>query len=189
MEADATALPFGDASAGVAWCLGVLCTAEGPDAQLAMLRELGRIVRPDGRIGLLVYLVTTGQLDDPPQGNHFPSRGQLSALLDGAHLEVLSVADAYSGNASTGARSVKSARALPSPSLRTRSRSTGGLDGAGGGLDELGHLVISAPGAQGPAGAHRQFAPARGDGPPGAQGTRHGFRRLRSGIAAWPVPR
>ena len=59
-----------------------------------MLRELGRIVHPDGRIGLLVYLAATGHLDDPPQGNHFPSRGQLSALLDGAHLEVLSAADA-----------------------------------------------------------------------------------------------
>ncbi|MGA2830783.1 MAG: methyltransferase domain-containing protein [Streptosporangiaceae bacterium] len=94
VEADATALPLGDASADVAWCLGVLCTAEGPDAQVAILRELRRIVRPARRIGLLVYLATTGQLDDPPQGNHFPACGQLTALLGGAHLEVLAVADA-----------------------------------------------------------------------------------------------
>ena len=33
VQADATALPCGDASADLAWCLGVLCTASGPDAQ------------------------------------------------------------------------------------------------------------------------------------------------------------
>src|SRR5450631_2850288 len=93
-QADGTALPFADGPAGVAWCLGVLCTATGPEAQLAMLRELRRIVRPAGRIGLLVYLATTGQLDTPPQGNHFPTCGQLTALLGGAHLEVVDVAGA-----------------------------------------------------------------------------------------------
>jgi len=94
LEADATALPLTDACADVAWCLGVLCTAEGPDAQLAMLRELGRIVRPGGRIGLLVYLSTTGHLDDPPQGNHFPALGQLHTLIDAADLEVVDAAGA-----------------------------------------------------------------------------------------------
>ena len=67
VQADGTALPFADASVGVAWCLGVLCTATGPEAQLAMLRELRRIVRPAGRIGLLVYLAVTGHLDEPPE--------------------------------------------------------------------------------------------------------------------------
>jgi SAM-dependent methyltransferase len=94
LEADATALPLADASADVAWCLGVLCTAEGPEAQVAMLRELRRIVRPDGRIGLLVYLATTGHLDDPPEGNHFPALGHLHALIGAADLEVADVADA-----------------------------------------------------------------------------------------------
>src|SRR5450755_1457835 len=94
VEADATALPIGDASADMAWCLGVLCTTAGPDAQVAILRELRRIVRPGGRIGLLVYLATTGHLDDPPQGNHFPACGQLTALLGGARLEVVDVAGA-----------------------------------------------------------------------------------------------
>jgi ubiquinone/menaquinone biosynthesis C-methylase UbiE len=46
VRADATALPFSDASAGIAWCLGVLCTAAGTVAQRAMLRELRRVIHP-----------------------------------------------------------------------------------------------------------------------------------------------
>ena len=94
VQADATALPFGDASVDLAWCLGVLCTASGPDAQLAMLRELRRTVRPAGRIGLLVYVALTPRLDDPPEGNHFPACSQLSALLDAARLATVSTANA-----------------------------------------------------------------------------------------------
>lgn len=96
VQADATALPFATGSADTAWCLGVLCTASGPDAQLAMLRELRRVVRPGGRsrIGLLVYLAETARLDDPPQGNHFPDSAGLHALLGRAGLDVEAVADA-----------------------------------------------------------------------------------------------
>jgi SAM-dependent methyltransferase len=139
VEADATALPFGDASAGVAWCLGVLCTAEGPDAQLAMLRELGRIVRPAGRIGLLVYLATTGQLDDPPQGNHFPSRGQLSALLDGAQLGVLSVADA--GDLPRPSAEWQDRTAAVERELRRRFGNTAQLKAATAQSDRIAHLL------------------------------------------------
>jgi SAM-dependent methyltransferase len=93
VQADATALPFTAGAARLAWCLGVLCTMSGPDAQLAMLRELRRVVRPDGRIGLLVFLAVTGTLDDPPRGNHFPTSAGLHALLDRADLGVTAVAD------------------------------------------------------------------------------------------------
>lgn len=94
LRADATALPLAAGSAHLAWCLGVLCTATGPDAQLAMLLQMRRVVRPGGRIGLLVYLAVTPELDDPPAGNHFPTSTGLHSLLRRANLDVLAVADA-----------------------------------------------------------------------------------------------
>jgi SAM-dependent methyltransferase len=93
VQANATALPFADGTVSCAWCLGVLCTASGPDAQRAMLRELRRVLRPSGRAGLLVFLATTGQLDDPPEGNHFPSRALLTTLLREASLTETATAD------------------------------------------------------------------------------------------------
>ena len=93
IQADATALPFADGAVGLAWSLGVLCTAPGREAQLAMLLQMRRVVRPGGRIGLLVYLAVTGELDDPPEGNHFPTSTDLHTLLRGADLDVLAVAD------------------------------------------------------------------------------------------------
>ena len=50
IQADATALPFADGAVGLAWSLGVLCTAPSRDAQLAMLRAdapRGTPGRPD----------------------------------------------------------------------------------------------------------------------------------------------
>ena len=93
VQADATALPFADGAASHAWCLGVLCTASGPDAQRTMLRELHRVLRPSGRAGLLVFLATRDRLDNPPEGNHFPSRAQLTALLREADLTETAAAD------------------------------------------------------------------------------------------------
>jgi SAM-dependent methyltransferase len=94
VQADATALPFGDATAELAWCLGVLCTAPDGATQRAMLGQLGRVVRPGGRIGLLVYLAAAVELTDPPQGNHFPSSAELHAMLSQAGLEAVEVASA-----------------------------------------------------------------------------------------------
>lgn len=88
VAADATALPFADATADVAWSLGVLCTAPHDAAQLAMLRELRRVLRPAGRLGLLAFLAATPCLDDPPRGNHFPTRDRLDALIGLAGLAV-----------------------------------------------------------------------------------------------------
>jgi SAM-dependent methyltransferase len=86
-QADATALPFADGAADLAWCLGVLCTADSADAQRLMLHELRRVLRPGGRAGLLAFLATRDRLDNPPEGNHFPSRAQLTTMLRDAGLD------------------------------------------------------------------------------------------------------
>jgi SAM-dependent methyltransferase len=95
IQADATALPLADGCVGAAWSLGVLCTLPGRDAQLAMLRELRRIVDPDGRIGLLAFVAARLPLADPPEGNRFPTPGDVDSLLREARLEVLHGADAH----------------------------------------------------------------------------------------------
>lgn len=102
VQADARALPFPDACADVLWSLGVLCTTDGPRSQLAMLREMRRVARPGGRIGLLVYLATGPELDDPPEGNHFPTRAGLGALLAEAGLQLVDRAEAGELPAASG---------------------------------------------------------------------------------------
>jgi SAM-dependent methyltransferase len=92
VQADATDLPFRDSATDLTWCLGVLCTAPGTAAQRAMLSELRRVTRPGGRIGLLVYLAAVSRLDDPPQGNHFPTSSLLHSLFGQAGLEAVDVA-------------------------------------------------------------------------------------------------
>jgi SAM-dependent methyltransferase len=99
IQADAATLPLADGHADAAWSLGVLCTLPSRDAQLAMLRELRRAVRPGGPIGLLAYVATRLPLDDPPEGNRFPATGDLNALVRGAGLEVVRAADGHRMNA------------------------------------------------------------------------------------------
>jgi SAM-dependent methyltransferase len=95
IQADATAVPLADGRAGVAWSLGVLCTLPSRDAQLAMLRELRRMVGPGGRIGLLVYTAARQPLRNPPAGNRFPASADLDSLVREAGLAVLRSADAH----------------------------------------------------------------------------------------------
>ena len=78
-------LPFASVAFDAAWCLGVLCTA---DDQLDLLRELARVVRPGGPIGLLVFVRTVTELPEQPEGNDFPSADGLYGLLDRAGLVV-----------------------------------------------------------------------------------------------------
>jgi hypothetical protein len=68
----------------------VLCTTE---AQLELLRELLRVTRGSGRIGLLVLVARDAEIGSPghgdlPEGNHFPTIDALRELVDAAGLTV-----------------------------------------------------------------------------------------------------
>jgi ubiquinone/menaquinone biosynthesis C-methylase UbiE len=86
LRADAAALPLPDASVTAAWCLGVLCTT---DEQLALLRELRRVLQPRGRAGVLVFVATRAAPPGAPQGNDFPTFPQLHRMLADAGLHAV----------------------------------------------------------------------------------------------------
>jgi SAM-dependent methyltransferase len=81
--ADGSALPVADESCDVAWSLGVLCTTPN---QLALLVELRRAVRPQGRIGLLVFVARREIAADQLEGNHFPTPDALLGLVERSNL-------------------------------------------------------------------------------------------------------
>jgi ubiquinone/menaquinone biosynthesis C-methylase UbiE len=85
VQASASSLPLRDESFDAAWSLGVLCTM--PD-QLAMLAELRRVVRPSGRIGLLVFMARSSNPFEQPVGNHFPTEDALMTLVHDAGLRI-----------------------------------------------------------------------------------------------------
>ena len=139
IQADATALPFADGAVSLAWSLGVLCTAPSREAQLAMLLEMRRVVRPGGRIGLLVYLAVTAKLDDPPQGNHFPTSTDLHTLLRRADLDVVAVAD--SQGMPEPSASWQERTAAVERDLRRRCGHTPSFVAATGQSHRIGHLL------------------------------------------------
>lgn len=85
------ALPFADASFDAAWCLGVLCTTSDKAGALA---ELRRVLRPGGRLGLLVFVADAPLPPPLPEGNEFPSEEELLGLLRDAGFAVQESADA-----------------------------------------------------------------------------------------------
>lgn len=85
VRADASELPVGDQTFDAAWALGVLCTTR---AQLALLGELRRAVRPPGRIGLLVLVAQELSPPGEPDDSFFPTAESLRDLLRRAGLRI-----------------------------------------------------------------------------------------------------
>ena len=84
--AAAGALPVADHSYDAAWALGVLCTL---DDQPGALRELVRVVRSGGCVGLLVFVRTVRRLPVETPNNDFPTWRELRTMLDEAGLNVV----------------------------------------------------------------------------------------------------
>jgi SAM-dependent methyltransferase len=79
VQAEGLDVPLRTASVGTAWCLGVLCTV---DDKARLLRELHRVLAPGGKLGLLVLVAQTDDLDPVPEGNSFPTQAELLAVLE-----------------------------------------------------------------------------------------------------------
>jgi SAM-dependent methyltransferase len=84
VRAAGSMLPVADETFDAAWALGVLCTMR---EQLELLTELRRVVRPHGRVGLLVF-VARAPFGDRPEGNHFPTVTSLTNLVARAELSI-----------------------------------------------------------------------------------------------------
>ena len=88
--AEGQRLPFRSSSFDSGWALGVLCTTE---AKRQLLSETRRVLKPQGRLGLLVLLRTVATLPDQPAGNSFPDEQEVHALLPAAGFQLLEQAD------------------------------------------------------------------------------------------------
>jgi SAM-dependent methyltransferase len=78
-------LPIADSSVDAAWALGVLCTTP---QQQELLDELRRVVRPGGRIGLLVFVAQRDLSSSESDTNHFPTPSRLMGLVERASLRL-----------------------------------------------------------------------------------------------------
>ena len=85
VQAVGTALPLPDATFDAAWALGVLCTTTHKHT---LLSEMTRIVRPQGRIGLLVFVAEAAIDPDYVEDSHFPTGDELARLLTASPLTV-----------------------------------------------------------------------------------------------------
>ncbi|GAA3206999.1 class I SAM-dependent methyltransferase [Actinocorallia longicatena] len=94
VRAEGTRIPLRDRSADAVWCLGVLCTVRD---KAAMLREFHRVLKPGASLGLLVIVARGSWVGPVPEGNHFPTRRELAALLDGAGFDLVEQVEAPSG--------------------------------------------------------------------------------------------
>jgi SAM-dependent methyltransferase len=87
LVASAEHLPLCGKSCEAVWSLGVLCSV---DDLTAAVHELARVLAPDARLGLLVYLRTVPHLTVEPAANHFPSSDELDRVVAAAGLSTMS---------------------------------------------------------------------------------------------------
>ncbi|WP_292981179.1 class I SAM-dependent methyltransferase [Mycobacterium sp.] len=85
IRADASKLPFAEEAFDAAWALGVLCTTE---SQRALLSELRRVVRPPGRVGLLVLVSDEPSPEGEPDDSFFPTADSLRDSIVRAGLRI-----------------------------------------------------------------------------------------------------
>jgi SAM-dependent methyltransferase len=85
-------LPLRDDAVDAAWCLGVLDTTR---EKRGLLSELHRVLRPGGRLGLLV-LVRRRELSEDFPSNDFPTDDSLDADLAATGFRVLARRDSAS---------------------------------------------------------------------------------------------
>lgn len=78
VAADGARLPIADAAADAVWCLGVVCTMEDKPG---LLREIRRVLRSGGPLGLLVVVGDQERPAGAPEGNTFPTGEELRTLL------------------------------------------------------------------------------------------------------------
>lgn len=71
-------LPFRGGSFDAAVALAVLSTVED---KTAFLEEVGRVLRPGGRLGVLDYVSTGKPITDPPAANEFVTADELDGLV------------------------------------------------------------------------------------------------------------
>lgn len=84
-------LPLRDDAFEAARCLGVLSTTT---EKAALLRELHRVLVPQGRLGLLDVVQQSAVLPEAPEGNAFATRDEVVALLEETGFLVVEEVDA-----------------------------------------------------------------------------------------------
>lgn len=96
--ANGETLPFADERFDVVWCIGVLCTVHDKPA---LLRELSRVLRPGGSLGMMVLVAGPALHSAVPQGNEFPAADELRGLVADAGFAWRKLTEAPTGPAPT----------------------------------------------------------------------------------------
>jgi hypothetical protein len=128
----------------------VLCTS---DDQRALLRELRRVLRADGRAGLLVFVATHAEPPAPPEGNDFPTFAHLHRLIADAGLRAvdqeaeaaLPAEPAAWRNRADAVDAEIERRHGRQPAWRTAERQSAAIGRLLADGDVVGHLLVLAP--------------------------------------------